>query len=1030
MRTTFLLISLVGLLLVSARLPLRAGEPVEYNRDIRPILSDNCFQCHGPDENAREANLRLDLRDSALVPLSDYAAIVPGDAEHSGMMLRVRETDPSLRMPPAETKKQLTKREIELLQEWINQGAEYQQHWAFLPVEDVEPPRVETENRNHPIDRFIAKKLEAKGLTPSPTADPETIIRRLYLDLVGLLPEPSRVDAFVMAYEQNRKAATNQLVDELLASKHYGERWGRHWLDQARYADSHGYTVDSPRIMWPYRDWVIQALNEDMPFDQFTIEQLAGDLLPEPTKAQLVATGFHRNTLINQEGGTDDEQFRNEEVVDRVNTTGAVWLGLTVGCAQCHTHKFDPISHQEYFELFAFFNHTVDVNNTGPTVEVCEGELLLEDVDPELWESLQAAERKLAELTRTKSSRQTAWEKSLSDYKADSTRAVWQLAEATRYQSTTPDQLTSLEDGSLLAKPGAPREVYTLEFNPPMQPVTAVRLRVLTHESLPQQGPGLASNGNFVLTEVEILQSGEPVEIARVQADHAQPDFPAAHTVDGDSKTGWAINIGAGSAPGATMNAPHETHFILKKPLLPANGPVTVVLRHELNNEYNIGRFAIDFSETTPAPISESVVRQIAMLAVEKRTDAQKKQLAAAFSQQDFEQNATEKEVRNLKKKLGLGKPVKAMVMREIERPRETYIHERGDFLRKDKKTGLLNPNTPEIFPPLVRATENSQETETEKRASRLDLARWLVDEENPLTARVTVNRVWMRYFGQGLVKTENDFGTQGAYPTHPELLDWLARSFMESGWSMKQLHKRIVTSETYLQSSHHREELTKVDPLNLLLGRQNRLRLDAEILRDVSLTASGLLDETIGGPSVYPPQPEGVYAFTQTKKAWEVDTDGARYRRGMYTFFYRSAPYPFLTTFNTPEMQSVCTSRTRSNTPLQSLTMANDATIFEMAQGLAARLLTDIEGTSSSTNRERVRHLYRVCFAREPFDKELNRVIAFKEKQEELFRLDAEAAEVVINTHLTVLASPETAAAWTAVARAIMNTDEFLTRE
>ena len=1014
--------SLALLLVGSLSAPrLKAEERVEYNRDIRPILSDNCFQCHGPDEESRAVDMRLDLRESAIANIGDLAPIKPGDAEHSSVLLRVTESDPDLRMPPAETKKQLTPEEIELLRKWIDQGAEYQEHWAFLPIRDDEPPIVEHPGVDHPIDRFIVRKLEQQGLSPAPAAEPETVIRRLYLDLIGLLPEPERVDAFLSAWEENREKVIDELVDELLASKHYGERWGRHWLDQARYADSHGYTIDSARNMWPYRDWVINALNDDMPFDQFTIEQLAGDLLPEPTKSQQVATGFHRNTLINQEGGTDDEQFRNEEVVDRVNTTGAVWLGLTVACAQCHTHKFDPITHREYFQLFDFFNHTADVNNDGPTVKVSAGEMLLDDVDPERLEEIALAERQLEELNQSQASRQIKWEQSLLESSASQPVTEWTPIEPTDAQGLSETKFTTLDDGSQLIETQTARDVYTLTYAAPTAPIAALRLRVLPHESLPQQGPGLASNGNFVLTSIEFLQNGKPMGVTLAQADHSQPDYPISDAVNGKPDSGWAINIGNGSAPGAKMNAAHEAHFTLEEPLLPANGPVTIIMRHELNDTYNIGRFAFDVSPTAPAPLSDESLLQLVRTPADKRSDEQKKQLATKFADHDVELAEARRKLAGLKRDLGLGKEVNAMVMQEIAQPRETYIHIRGDFTRKDKKTGLLFSDTPAVFPPLEKTGE---------RANRLDLARWLVSDDNPLTARVTVNRIWMRYFGEGLVKTENDFGTQGSYPTHPELLDWLAHYFMESGWSMKKLHKLIVTSETYLQSSWNQEELEAVDPLNQLLGRQNRIRLDAEILRDVSLSASGLLNSEIGGPSVHPPQPEGVYSFTQSKKDWTADTDGDRYRRGMYTFFYRSAPYPFLTTFNMPDMQSVCTRRVRSNTPLQSLTMANDASIFELAQGLALRVLSEVKGEDDSARRERVVRLYRLCYARPPSADEVERVLAFEARQRELFTAEPEAAKAVINEQLAEITSTENAAAWTAVARAIMNTDEFLTRE
>ncbi|MCB1203828.1 MAG: PSD1 domain-containing protein, partial [Verrucomicrobiae bacterium] len=651
-----------------------AGGRIDFNRDIRPILSDKCFQCHGPDEKSLKGDLRLDHRTSAI----ESGAVIPGSPGDSEILSRILSGDPDEVMPPPKTKKTISPAEAETLRRWIAEGAEYKGHWAFEPIEAAEPPGLKDEaSAKNPIDRFVFARLEESGIQPSHEADPATLIRRLSLDLTGLLPAPERVEFFLTEHPKDPDKAVEKLADELLASPHYGERWGRHWLDQARYADSSGYSIDGDREMWPYRDWVIRALNDDLPFDRFTIEQIAGDLLANPTKAQLVASGFHRNTLINQEGGTDDEQFRNEEVVDRVNTTGAVWLGLTLGCAQCHTHKYDPVSHREYYELFAFFNHGTDINSTGATVEVAEGEMFLENPDPAKLKAIDDAKSALAKVVAATAKRQMEWEKA-------------ELA-------------------------------------------------------------GIASGGK-------------------------------------------------------------ET-------------PLLAALR----------------------------------AAPDKRTNEQKKLLSATFAKADQEKAGAERTLVAARQSLGLGGAVNAMVMRDLPQPRETFIHLRGSFLDHDLKTGPLKPGVPAVLPPLPGDSAKKE------RPDRLDLAHWLVRPDHPLVPRVTVNRVWMRHFGKGLVATENDFGTQGTFPTHPELLDWLAHDFVANGWSMKHLHKLIVTSATYRQSSHARADLAETDPLNTLLARQNRLRVEAEIVRDAALSASGLLHPKIGGPPVRPPQPEGVYAFTQT---------------------------------------------------------------------------------------------------------------------------------------------------------------------
>ena len=814
------------LLLLLPPVLLTAEEKLDFNRDIRPILSDKCFQCHGPDEETLEGDVRLGERASAV----GAKAIVPGSPELSEALARILSDDPDEVMPPPKTKKVVTPAEAETLRRWIAEGAEYKGHWAFEPVSATQPP-----TGKNPVDHFVRRELASRDIAPSPEADPATLIRRLSLDLTGLLPAPDRVDSFLAAYGKDPDAAVAALADELLASPHYGERWGRHWLDQARYADSNGYSIDGDREMWPYRDWVLRAINEDMPFDRFTIEQIAGDLLPNATKSQLVASGFHRNTLINQEGGTDPEQFRNEEVVDRVNTTGAVWLGLTLGCAQCHTHKYDPITHREYFELFAFFNHGTDINNTGATVEVSEGEMFLKDPDPAKLKAIDEAKAALAKVNATTANRQVEWEK---------------------------------------------------------------------------------------------------VELTK------------------------------------TANDTKETPLLLALRALP-----------------------------------------------DKRTNDQKKLLSAEFAKVDTEKTAATKGLTDALSGLGLGAPVNMMVMRDLPQARETFVHLRGSFLDHDRKTGPLSPGVPAALPPLPESAVKKE------RADRLDLAHWLVRPDHPLTPRVTVNRVWMRYFGKGIVATENDFGMQSSFPTHPELLDWLAHDFVANGWSMKRLHKLIVTSSTYRQSSHARPDLEETDPLNHLLARQNRLRVEAEIVRDAALSASGQLHPKVGGPPVRPPQPEGVYAFTQNKKSWTAATVPDRYRRALYTQFYRSAPYPLLTTFYSPDFHSVCSGRVRSNTPLQSLTLANDESLFELAQGLGARLMREVESDDTA----RIRHAFLLCYSRPPAEAELNAVASFRETQVASFRNDpAAAAEVAPKSSQ----DPAEAASWTTVARALMNTDEFITRE
>jgi hypothetical protein len=989
-----------GCLLIAALVLVAAAQaaepPVSFNRDIRPILSNNCFYCHGPDPKHREADLRLDVRESAL----ETQAISPSAPDKSKLIERITSTEPETQMPPPNSQKKLTAKEVELLRRWIAEGAKYEGHWAFLPVVAAKPQASNDPWAKNDVDRFVLAELAKRELAPSPEADRATLIRRLSLDLIGLLPTPEEVQEFVA---DQRPDAYEQLVDRLLKSPHYGERWGRHWLDQARYADSNGYTIDSERAMWPYRDWVIKALNDDMPFDQFTIEQLAGDLLPQPTRMQRIATAFHRNTMINEEGGTDAEQFRNDIVFDRVATTGNVWLGLTLGCAQCHTHKFDPISHREYYEFFAFFNSGSDVNNRGETIEVPPGEILgTPSPDAVDTKTAEAAKQKLEQLKKDAATRQAAWEQKLA---AGVEEPKWVAMEIDRFDTQSSRMLKKLDDGSILvSREGGNKDTYELLVSAKLPHLAALKLVVMPHESLPNGGSGTASNGNFVLSEFEVDVDGKPAPLKHALADHQKNGYPVLSAIDGRKDTGWALQMDQGG------QGQHEAWIFFADPLPMTTGKITVRLRHDVNDQYQIGRFNLYATDVAPAIHPDKKLWE-QTIAAAKKPAAERDQpatdlLARVFSELDADISAAQREVEAAKKKASNSAIV--MVMRELDKPRTTYLLTRGDFLNPDKKLGPLTPSTPECLPPVMEARRVSEEVLPSP--TRLDLARWLVREDNPLTSRVAVNRVWMRYFGIGLVESENDFGMQGTPPSHPELLDYLATQLMQNGWSLKNLHKLIVMSATYRQSSRYRPELKTIDPDNRLLARQNRLRLDAEIVRDAALSASGLLDHTLGGPTTHPPQPDGVYAFTQNKKAWNTDQGPQRYRRAMYTTFIRSAPYPLFTTFDAPSFASACTRRPRSNTPLQALTVANDEVFVELAQGLAARVLKEVAQTGDDGDRLRLSRAFELCVCREPSPRESEAVMRYLQKQREAFK--------------------DETAAWTAVARGLINTDEFITRE
>ncbi|REJ92891.1 MAG: DUF1553 domain-containing protein [Planctomycetota bacterium] len=1005
--------------------------PVDYTTDVKPILQRHCYDCHSA--SAQEAGLRVDTAVLAIEGGDSGAGIVPGKSAESRLLAVVTgESEDVARMPLDADP--LTAEEIDILRRWIDAGAPHPgdevaerahkydtSHWAFQPVERPSVPRFDASGDIHnAIDAFIHKRLMEAGVKPSDEADRVTLIRRLYLDLLGVLPSPAEVDDFLA---DDQPAAYERLVDRVLASPRYGERWGRHWLDAARYADSNGFTIDGERTMWPYRDWVIAALNADMPFDQFTIEQLAGDMLPDPTTEQLVATGFHRNTLANQEGGTDDEQFRVESVVDRVNTTGAVWMGVTIGCAQCHEHKFDPFSQRDYYRLYAVFNSTADNNDAGglaPKIDLPTPD--------------QAARRKqikdaIAQLKQQRTDREQELAQSQADWEQNAQSAAasgWHVIEPIGVVSTGGADITRQEDASWLVSGAIPgHDVYEIRFPPPEEPVTALRLEVLPHASLPKGGPGLAGNGNFVLTGFELAienpstetteEAPTPISIQEAFADHSQPNYPVAHAIDDDPMTGWAIN----GAPDG-LNVRRVATFVLDAPPESAAGQTWIIrLRHEsaANTSYQIGCFRLSRTQA-PSDAIRLPEHLLAALAVpaEERSKEQQEQITQAFRKADESWRELTAQIDAQQQKLNSlnGTIPTTLVMQELDEPRETFVQIRGNFLELGAR---VEPGVPEVLPD-VPAEEGT--------ITRLDLAQWLVSPQHPLTARVTVNRIWQRFFGVGLVATENDFGTQGSPPTHPELLDWLASELIRRDWSLKSMHRLIVTSAAYRRSSHQRDDLAEVDPRNRLLARQSRVRLDAEVIRDACLSASGLLADAMGGPPVHPPQPEGIYLFTQSAKPWPESQGENRYRRGLYTQFWRSSPHPMMPTFDAPDANSTCTRRVRSNTPLQALTLANDRSFVELAQGFARRVLTEAEPYDEG----RLRYAVRCALCREPQPAELTRLSEFLQRQQQAYAAHPELAKAAAPDGLPAGVSVESAAAWTALTRVLLNLDEFITRE
>ena len=940
--------------------PLFAVEP-DFNRDVRPILAAKCFKCHGPDEKSRKADLRLDAPNAAGKKLVE----------------RVHSKDLDEVMPPPSVKKPLTEAEKKTLADWIATGAKYDPHWAFVPPK--KPPL-------NSIDELVRAQLAKQNLKPSPPADKFTLIRRVYLDLVGYPPSPEKVEDFI---KDESPEAFEKVVDHLLASPHYGERWARRWLDLARYADTNGYEKDRGRSIWPYRDWVIKALNDDVPFDRFSIEQLAGDMLPKATREQVVATGFHRNTMLNEEGGIDPLEFRYYAVVDRANVTSTVWLGLTMGCAQCHTHKFDPISHTEYFRFLAFMNNAdepeLELPSAAEAKRRAELEAQIAMLEVALPEKLPAAERdKLFE----------AW---LVAQRKDAVK--WITVKPTKMEAG-PSRLTLQKDDSILATGDTMKhDAYRLSLVDLPKNITAFRIEALTHDSLPDRGPGRAyyegPKGDFLLGEFALTADGKPVKVKSAVATHGNPT-PA---LDGQFQTGW---------PGAAKpGQPSTALFILAEPLTAKSGELR--LDFERHYSASLGRFRISVTDDVRELKARDVpaeIEEMLSFKAEYLKDSQEKKLLHHWATIAPELKKARAEIEELRKQLP--KPVTSLVLRErpADFPRPTFRHHRGEFLQPKE---AVEPGGLAILPPMP------------KNANRLSFAKWLVSRENPLVARVTVNRHWQAFFGRGLVRTTEDFGYQGDPASNPELLDWLAVEFVDNGWSQKKLHKTIVMSATYRQSSRLTPESLEKDPENKLLARGPRVRLDAEQLRDSLLKVSGLLSAKVGGPSVFPPQPAGAADGTYGAGPWKPSEGEDRFRRGLYTFTKRTAPFAMTTTFDGPSGESCLARRETSNTPLQSLTMLNDVMLTDFTQALAKRAV-EFKGTTD----EKVAFLFRSCLVRSPKSEETALLVKFFEVQRERFKAEPKRAEAVAGAG----ADAVDRAAWAAVARTILNLDEFITKE
>ena len=1179
-------------------LPPAATRPVDFQADIRPIFARSCLGCHGAKK--QKGGLAMHRKSLALAGGDEGAEFFAGRSAESRLVRYVARLDDDHAMPPEDAGDPLTPAEVGLIRAWIDQGAKWpddpaessekSDHWSFRKPVRREPPEVRDLSwPRNPIDRFVLARLEREGLTPSPEADRATLIRRLCLDLIGLPPTIAEVDAF----EADRSPiAYEKIVDRLLASPHYGERWARRWLDGARYADTNGYEKDRERSIWPYRDWVIRALNADLPFDRFTVEQLAGDLLPGSTVEQKVATGFHRNTMINEEGGIDVEEFRFASLVDRVATTGAVWLGLTVQCAQCHTHKFDPITQREYYRFLAFFDNvdepeldladpaimarqadqsrkiaameasladrfpdravarswsvakpTRAIAASGLTLAIQEdGAILAQGSRPEVdrfeveveaelggvssirlealtdpslpkqgpglapngnfvlreFSVADAQGRPIALISAEADASQTGFEvggaidgntatgwavdiglKGLNaDHSAgfrvdgkplspglnrltfrldqeyggkhilgkfrialgrepegptldrrgrlEARRKEWEAGlKLTRWSPVTPTKvesarhatMTVLDDRSVLASGDKPNnDDYRVEVPVGGEAITAIRLEVLPHESLPDGGPGRAhlfSVGNFLLTEVEASLTpaeggpGRPIKLRDASADFEEKGRPAAQTIDGKADTGWSI--------GGAVGKPHALVFRLAEPLIVAPGSRLNLTLHQFTiHQTTIGRFRVSTTADPDPPVASGLpaeVEEVALVATDQRTDEQSRIMERHFLAVAPELAKANAELVALRKTM----PALPTSMVVRERPqgqaRSTHLRRRGEFLRPGE---AVTPGTLAVLPALPDGPE----------PARLKLARWLVSEENPLVGRVVMNRAWQAFFGRGLVATVEDFGVRGEAPTHPELLDWLATEFPRLGWSPKAMHRLIATSATYRQRSQSPPALLVRDPKNELLARGPRFRVDSETVRDIALAASGLLDPTLGGPSVYPPQPEGVTSLSYGQTAWPTSRGRDRYRRGLYIFTKRTAPFAAFATFDMPTSEVACVRRERSNTPLQALTLLNDPAFVEAARALGRRVVA--EGPADAEGKARL--AFRLGVGRVPTGDEIAAIVAFHDQQ--AGRLKAGELDPKQVAGPETSGDPVDLAAWVTVARAILNLDETITKE
>jgi hypothetical protein len=991
------LLSLLPFAAAAAELPAR----IAYNRDVRPILADACFRCHGFDKNTREADRRLDTREGATLEKEGIRAIVPGDPAASDAWVRIISSDKDEVMPPPKAHRQLTVREKEILKRWIEQGAEYEAHWAYLPVAR---PAVPPGGGGNPIDAFLEAKLRDLGLQPVEEADAVTLARRYFLDLTGLPPTPAQVAEFSPAS-----------LDRLLASEAHAERMAVWWLDLVRYADSIGYHSDNPRNVAPYRDYVLRAFRDNVRFDRFTHEQLAGDLLPGATLETRVASGYNRLTLTTEEGGAQAKEYEHKSVVDRVKSIGTTWLGQTFMCAECHDHKYDPVTVRDFYALGAFFADVKEAaigrREEGMLVPTPEQSAQLGAYDAKLA----ALKAKLAEPSPALAAAQAEWERTNADGPTD---VAWMPLTPEKAYGEKASVLTVRADATVKVEvAGSPAtDTYKLEVTLPSG-TTGLRLEVLPSDSLPAKGPGRAGNGNFVLNELVVEHEAKPLKMAHASATFEQQGFPAKNAIDGKQdaqRNGWAVLGNTGREAALYLE-------LAEPPVQPM--AVTVLMKQRYGDNHTIGKFRLS-ATTAPKPIrapNQAMPAEVlAALKAATRTPEQQAKLAEHFRSIAPELAPLRAEIAAVQKEReAFEKTIPRSLVTEAAAPRTVRLLSRGNWM--DDKGEALLPATPHFLPNPLASTP-------EKRLNRLDLAQWLTARENPLTARVLVNRLWKQFFGTGLSKTLEDMGTQAELPTHPELLDWLAAEFMDSGWDVRHMIRLMVTSRAYRRASIAPRDLVQHDLFNRYYARASRWRLDAEFVRDNALAISGLLVTQFGGMSVKPYQPAGYWEnLNFPVREWENAKDRHQWRRGLYTWWQRSYLHPSLAAFDAPTREECAADRLRSNIPQQALALLNDPTYVEAARALAARMMSE----GGATPEARIAWAWQVATARKPKPDEIATLAALLDKHLARYGQDAPAAEAVLKVGFSPVPDLPKAelAAYTSVARAILNLHETITR-